>query len=102
MKYKNIILILCVFLSSNAVYAIKDPTKPPDKVLEKIRMKSCDNKFYDLNAIIISKSRKIAVINGKTLSIGESIDGSQVIEIEKSSVYLKKGSSVTVLSMIPK
>jgi hypothetical protein len=70
-------------MSANAI--ITDPTKPfPDEPkVEAI----ADN--YGLSAILISSDRRLAVVNGKLLQIGDSVDNGKVLAINTNSVVIE-------------
>jgi hypothetical protein len=84
---------LCVLCLT--VYAIPDPTKPPDSVLQK-QGKAPE---FLLSAVIELGDKSTAIINGKSLGVGDEIMGSKVIKIEKTRVYLKSGSSITEITL---
>ena len=57
---------------------------------------------YKLNQILVSRNRKLAVINGEILSIGDSLDDVKVVDITEDTVTLKGPDGDIKLSIIGK
>lgn len=79
-------LVVCLLTMSYSLLSFaewRDPTRPDgfNSVVEEDPMR--------LNAIIISKERRIAVISGKMLKIGDQFEGSLVTSIEPNTVQLE-------------
>lgn len=76
-------LLLC---SSLPVVAeqLRDPTRP---LREAVTAPDTTERF-ELNTILISQSRRLAVINGKTVAVGDSVGTAQVLSIAPQSVAL--------------
>lgn len=49
------------------------------------------NVAYQLSSILASPSRQVAIINGKPLQVGATINGAKLIRIEQQAVWLEKG-----------
>lgn len=54
---------------------------------------------WALNSTLISPQRKLAVINGKMLAIGEEISGATVTAIDHQSIELTIDDAKTVLTL---
>ncbi len=52
---------------------------------------------FQLNAILFSTSRSVAVIDGKSLQVGDRISDYQLVIIEREQVILKKKQKQLVL-----
>ncbi len=77
--------------------AVADPTAPPP--LEVLQKQATP---LHLNAIMIAHGKHLAVINGKTLGTGESVDGATVQAIEKTRVQIEQaGQSQWLLLFQP-
>lgn len=51
---------------------------------------------FTVNAIIVSAERRIAIVNGRRVAVGGSVDGATVLAIEKDHLVLEKnGERVT-------
>ena len=52
---------------------------------------------FELTAILISGTRRVAIINGKPCRAGDTVDGAELLSIESGSVELRAGPrTVTV------
>jgi MSHA biogenesis protein MshK len=51
---------------------------------------------FAVNAIIVSSDRRVAIVNGRRVGVGGSVDGATVIAIEKDHLILEKdGKRIT-------
>ncbi len=66
------------------------PPTMTKSTLEKIRN-------WQLTAVLISAGRSVAVINGKSLQVGELLDGYKLIQIDSNRVVLKNKQRRLVL-----
>ncbi len=55
-----------------------------------------------LQSTRISAQRKSAVISGRTVSVGDVVDGAIVADIRQYEVVLNKGGRETILRLLPK
>jgi len=69
--------------NAQATAAVVPPTPPPLK----------------LQGIYYSRSNPAALINGKALFVGETVEGARVVRIERESVTLEQGGKTNVLRM---
>ena len=99
MKHNSLLMGLVLFVYMADGYAIHDPTQPPAVILESMAKKADGAVKLNLQAVIGTKSGKVAIINGNRLKVGDKIEGSEIIEIGKTSVQIKKGALITTLSM---
>lgn len=88
------LLIFIALLPFSLAYAeLRDPTRP--EVV--IQTSAASVKLFELNAILIAKDRKIAVINGLNLKIGDPILGEHITAINKNTVQLSgPGGKITL------
>jgi MSHA biogenesis protein MshK len=54
-----------------------------------------------LQSVLISPSRRIAIISGKTVKTGDKFGDAQVVAINENEVVLKDGKSRQVLKLYP-
>ncbi len=54
-----------------------------------------------LQSILISPTRRIAVISGKTLHVGDSFEDAKVVSINENEVVLMSGGGKQVLRLYP-
>ena len=89
---KMVCLLLTLCLSSINGWSMKDPTRPSS-----YRYSAVESKGLNLESVLISEQRKVAVINGTAVSVGEEIGGAKVVAIEKNNVRVNQhGKTVTL------
>ena len=93
-----LIAVLGIVMVITNTYALRDPTRPPGVSLTTSK-KNVSGRLV-LNAIIHSKTRNFAIINGKRLEVGDMILGSKLLKIEKTAVYLDAMDGEIKLSII--
>ncbi len=54
-----------------------------------------------LSSTLIAPARRLATINGKTVSIGARVAGAKVIAIESTHVALKEADKEIIIKLIP-
>lgn len=106
--YARLMLIFIVALPSSALWAqdeqpLRDPTTPlGHKVIT--GKTSVAASGYELNSVLISSQRKLAVINGQTLREGQIIPGSSGVQVQSISakrVVLQQANKRWELSLTP-
>ena len=83
-------LLSLVILASGTAYAdeaLRDPTRP----YAPIKGPRASSPGFVVNAIIISPERRVAIVNGRRLAVGGSLDGATVMAIEKDHLILETG-----------
>lgn len=70
--------------------ALEDPTKPSDFVGLSVQGVPEESGDLRLQAIIISGTHKVAVINQKILGVGDTVGGKKIIAIENSQIVLRE------------
>lgn len=85
---KKLLVILLAFLAG-PVIALDDPTRPPGYALPSSKG-GASGPFWHVSAIRIAAKNKSAIVNGRTVSVGNRVDGATVIDIEPTEVTLKK------------
>jgi len=61
---------------------LRDPTQPLDHVV----LRQADDSPLKLESVLIAPGRRLATINGKTVSLNQSVAGAKVINIVAGSV----------------
>jgi len=52
---------------------------------------------FALTAVLISPTRRVAIVNGKPYERGESVDGAEIVRIDPDAVHLRQhGNEVIV------
>ena len=76
---------------------LPDPTKPPASLGQGEAVASGPV----LQSILIAPTRRIAVISGKTLRVGDKFDDAKVVSIGETEVVLMSGKNKQVLRLYP-
>lgn len=94
---KILILLLQLFWVSSALSQGVDPTRPPTYT-ETQGEEEHPIAVFELDAILISKDKSVAVINGQTVKQGDEIEGAKVISIQPNVVQLDtSGGKITLI-----
>lgn len=79
------VLLLLASAPGFAGEPLRDPTRPYTPAE---RARESTPRFV-VNAIIVSPERRVAIVNGRRLTVGASLDGATVIAIEKDQLVLE-------------
>jgi hypothetical protein len=75
---------------------IPPPVKPPVDTAKKaddpVKVASVEFPEIKLQGIIRAKKKTTAIVNGKTLGLGDRIEGAFLLKIDQESVTFEKGS----------
>lgn len=104
----NLITRLCVAgaglllagVSTAEAQALRDPTRPPGRSAARAEAGVATGGFV-LQSILTAPDRKAAVINGKVVGPGESVDGFMLIAIAEDGAVLKNGTDIRRLRLYP-
>ncbi|MGH8746931.1 MAG: MSHA biogenesis protein MshK [Burkholderiales bacterium] len=80
---------------------LADPTRPPYDA-PAVEGDSAPTMGPELQSVLISPTRKTAVISGQAVSLGGKFQDATLIRITESAVELRNGSQVQVLRMFPR
>lgn len=90
-------LSLAFGLLSSSLLALnvgRDPTKP---VILNPQTSPSKSNGYDLRSIIVSKTRKLAMINEELVGIGDMVGDAKILAINNNSVLLELGGQQTTI-----
>lgn len=94
----------CLALASATAAAIgaglPDPMRPPP-VLGAADGGAVDVALPVLQSVMLSPSRKMAIISGQAVALGGSYQGARLVKINESEVVLRNGSEVQTLKLFP-
>lgn len=82
-----------------SVEALRDPTRPPADPTLSRPAENHAAEHWQLSSILISPQRRIAVINGRSLQVGQSLAGARVLSIEADQVVLRQGERTHILRL---
>lgn len=80
---------------------LPDPTRPPAGILAPAARSAADNLSAGLHTVIISDSRRAAIIDGQTVELGEEHRGARLVEVNESGVVMQRAQSKQVLPLFP-
>jgi hypothetical protein len=80
---------------------LADPTRPPAAVAPHAGTDGAGAGGPRLQSVLISSTRKLAVIDGVTVPLGGKFDGATVAAIAETEVKLRYGEGVQTLKLYP-
>lgn len=79
---------------------MRDPLQPPN--LRQPAEQRIDPDRWKLTSTLVSDDRWVAIINGRVVGPGQTVDGARVLAVERSSVRLRVNDhTFTIRSAIP-
>ncbi len=102
-KQKTILFIMFTTLSfaSLTVRAqLDDPTRPPGHRLVLPGGKKAATDRFSLSSVRISPTRRLAIVNDRSVESGDMVNGAKVVAIYPSSVKLKKQGKIFTVRLI--
>ena len=93
--------LLLSAMTSGAAFAqgIADPTRPPGGLAETAEAVGAGGPV--LQSVMLSPSRKVAVISGEMVVLGGRYGSSRLVRLTETEAVLKNGADVTVLRLYP-
>lgn len=95
--------LLLMFAAAPVGFAesFADPTRPPASLGLAQEGISAAASAPVLQSVLISPGRMVAIISGKTVSIGEKFGEARVVKITETEVQLRDGTNVQTLKLFP-
>lgn len=92
-----------VAMAGAQAQALTDPTRPPSALSVPSGSPAAQEEAVgtQLQSILLSSGRKVAVINGTMVPLGGMVGEARVVKITETEVVLKKGEETEVLKMYP-
>lgn len=96
--------LACFLLLAGAVHAAEpamhDPTQPfRAAAAGEAAPPSGPQPRFKLTAVLVSPTRRVAIVNGKALQEGQQIGGAEVVKIDGRSVQLREGNREFVVQL---
>jgi MSHA biogenesis protein MshK len=91
---------MVVAMAGAQAQALTDPTRPPSALPASPGAQE-ETTGPQLQSILLSSGRKVAVINGVMVPLGGMVGEARVVRITETQVVLKKGAETEVLKMYP-
>jgi len=97
--------LACCLLPSAFCYAeeLPDPTRPPASIAAPVAASSVEAAPAPagLQSIIISKTRRAAIIDGETVELGGKHGDAKLVEVNEGSVILQGAQGRQVMTLFP-
>ena len=94
--------VLSALLSHAALaQALGDPMRPPAGTTSLEEAKQGETGGSRLQSVLISPTRRVAVIDGRTVTLGQRFGDATVIAIAESEVTLQRGAERQKLKLHP-
>ncbi|HJV74994.1 MAG TPA: MSHA biogenesis protein MshK [Noviherbaspirillum sp.] len=95
--------LACVIHVQVLAQVLNDPTRPPAATLpdEGANGVASESAAPVLQSILISPSRRQAIISGKTLTVGERVGDAKIVRITENTVILRNGTDLQTLKLFP-
>ena len=96
------LIVLAAFLLATPACAqgLSDPTRPPTAPLAATDA-GADTAASQLQSVLISPDRRLAVINGKTVALGDRVGDATLTQINETGVVLKRGDLLERVPLLP-
>jgi len=100
---RALVFILFCFAGSVAAQraALVDPTRPPSAAGESNAREAARPRGPQLQSVLISPTRRVAVISGNTVVQGEKYGSATVVAITEGAVLLRYADRKETLHLIP-
>ena len=101
---KNILRVVTAvaFCAPVATFAFSDPTQPMGHTVTSSHAVPSQPKGPVLQSTLVSPQRRLAVISGKQVQVGDTVNGAVVTEISQYEVRIKQKGRETTLRLLPK
>ncbi len=97
--YRWLITALLLGMMAQGVMALEDPMRPPGGTAS-TGSPAADTRFV-LSSTLIARERRSAIINGRHVSVGDTISGARVVEILPAQVRLHHQGRQLTLQLLP-
>jgi MSHA biogenesis protein MshK len=79
---------------------LPDPTRPEIAPPSAASPATAAERF-ELRAVLIGGARRVAVINGRAVQVGDSVDGAEVLAIDAGRVRIRTPDGERALALAP-
>lgn len=106
MMARAVLCVLAVLLPGAVRAQLRDPTEPPAALRPAAAAEGATapapvESSPQLQSVLISHKRRIAVIDGETVRVGQRYRGAVVASIAPTQVVLRRGGAREVLRLYP-
>ena len=78
---------------------VRDPTQPFDRTVGGGSSARAAAPRFAVTAVLISPTRRVAIVNGAPYVVGETVDGAAIVAIDPDSVRLRESGAEIVVSL---
>lgn len=97
-----LLAMLCIAGMPDARAEADDPTRPPGSIGTPAMAGMAEESAPDgLQSVIVSKTRRAAIIGGKTVELGGKYGAAKLVEVNEGSVVLRGPQGRQVLKLFP-
>lgn len=100
--YGHFCLMIVFALLSDMAYAEsstgRDPTRPSNYT-EVDGDNISQTESYNLQSIMINETRRVALINGRYVKVGDEVGNAKVVAIEKNKVVLSVSGQTKIIKL---
>lgn len=98
--FRYLIASVLLLGMSQSAAALDDPMRPPASAAVTGSAPAAATQFV-LSSTLIARERRSAVINGRNVGVGDSVDGARVVEIQPTQVRLQHQGRQLTLQLLP-
>lgn len=101
---RHLVGLFTLFVSASACAAeLLDPTRPPSLIapLDAAPISQVADTQSGLQSILISNTRRAAIIDGKTVELGSMYGSAKLVEVNENNVVLLSPQGRRVLRLFP-
>lgn len=80
---------------------LPDPTRPPATLYNAPGSGGSAGAGPQLQSVLVSQGRRVAVIDGETYRVGDSYQGKRLVSVSDTEVVLAQGKQRQVLKLYP-
>ncbi len=104
MKAGVLALLVALLSAPASAQGLVDPTRPPDAPLPgNDAGVIAERAVPQLQSVLVASSgRRVAVIDGRTVRVGDKIGGASVDGIGETTVTLRRGKTLETIRLYPK
>lgn len=96
----TLLLLVALGTSATAV-ALEDPMRPATYAGHGPAGRDSAVQGLELTSILVAAERRVAVVNGRRLTVGASLDGARVVAIAPTYITLRREGRTARLRLLP-
>ena len=77
----------------------RDPMRPFGRAAATAAAAAVNKPRFELTAVLIAPTRRVAIVNGKPYREGEVVDGAEITAIEPAAVRLREHDTEILISL---